>query len=234
LTEIYSASSPHDVLRDAKLRSSYQRTPAAAAPSVRLRERPAVPSRPAGFVAAHRLRSRRASCRFAAEGGQQSKRARPNIRGALLAGAILCVAQLVGTLAFDPREAVPRGAGRDPAARQHRPRGRRAPQGRAPAARRPRRRARLLEAARLPTDAESRTSSNLARNRRDGKAALADEAVCAICKALAAIRQAGEPRRRASPARLELDPLDKEIRLALQTDVSAREGRTMSRVTESI
>jgi len=251
LTEIYKRIvAAHDVLRDAKLRSSYQRTlsdtTSASKPSP-FASRPKPAAKPASAPPAVRGSSLRNRLGLQSPGlvldslqkqlEQSRARACKHFEAARAykaSGDWSRAAQLVElALAFDPREK-----------QYHEELAEILPRANADRAADVRRKAELLllgdragaaelleEAAQLcPTDAELAhklstlllgIGSDLAKAALYGERAVAlDEDDLRFRKALASIyRQAGEPQK----ARMhlqrawELDPLDKEIRLALQT-----------------
>ena len=250
LTEIYKRIvAAHDVLRDAKLRSSYQRTLADSSGAARptpFASRPKPAAKPAAAPAARgsSLRNRLGlqspglvldSLQKQLE--QSRARACRHFEAALgfkAGGDWSRAAQLVElALAFDPREK-----------QYHEELAEILPRANAERAADVRRKAELLlhgdragaaelleEAAQLcPTDAELahklsnlllEIGADLAKAALYGERAVAlDEDDLRFRKALASIyRQAGEPQkaRKHLQRAWELDPLDKEIRLALQT-----------------
>jgi curved DNA-binding protein CbpA len=248
LTEIYKRIvAAHDVLRDAKLRSSYQRTLSETSNTPRRSAfanapKPAVKPAPAGRGSSLRNRLGLQSPGLVLDSLQkaleQSKlRAAKHFEAALsykASGDWSRAAQLVElALAFDPREK-----------QYHEELAEILPRANTDRAADVRRKAELLlhgdragaaelleEAAQLsPTDAElaHKLSNLLLGIGADlAKAALYGERAVALHeddlryrKALAGIyRQAGEPQkaRKHLQRAWELDPLDKEIRLALQT-----------------
>lgn len=249
LTEIYKRIvAAHDVLRDAKLRASYERTLAETSPEPRKspfadrpEPKPAAPPRPGGGSSLRNrlgLQSPGLMLVSLQKQLEQSRaRARKHFDAALVqkaAGDWARAAQLVElALAFDPREK-----------QYHDELADILPRANADRASDVRRKAELLlhgdragaaelleEAAQLsPTDAElaHKLSVLLFEMGTDlGKAALYGERAVALdedrlpfLKSLAQIyRAAGAPNkaRKHLQHAWELDPLDKEIRLALQT-----------------
>jgi len=251
LTEIYKRIvAAHDVLRDAKLRGSYQRTLAdtgAAAKQSAFAPRPKPAAKPAAPAPAGRGSSLRNRLGLQSPGlvldslqkqlEQSRARARKHFESALqqkATGYWARAAQLVElAIAFDPREK-----------QFHDELADLLPRANAERAADVRRKAELLihgdragaaelleEAAQLcPTDAELahklsnllfETGADLAKAGLYGERAVAlDEDDLRFRKSLAAIyRRAGQPQkaRKHLQRAWELDPLDKEIRQALQT-----------------